>query len=134
MAQSGRAPAWGVGGRRVASDHPAQKIKRAVNALIETSVDSSFVLNSGVDLSEVLTSFIYSSAHKSPKTIKTLYETLIPFISYLRRQEIDYYLGITRQHVEGFIWEISQGRKGKPFSPDSVFAVTKDVRAFALIH
>ena len=116
MAQSGRAPAWGAGGRRFESDHPDQKIKRAVSALIETSVDSSFVLNSGVDLSEVLTSFIYSSAHKSPKTIKTLYETLTAFIDYLRRQEIDYYLGITRQHVEGFIWEISQGRKGKPLS------------------
>ena len=83
MAQSGRAPAWGVGGRRFESDHPDQKIKRAVNASVETSVDSSFVLNSGVDLSEVLTSFIYSSAHKSPKTIKTLHETLTPFISYL---------------------------------------------------
>ena len=130
LAQSGRAPAWGVGGRRFESDHPDQKIKRAVNALIETSVDSSFVLNSGVDLSEVLTSFIYSSAHKSPKTIKTLHETLTPFIDYLRRQEIDHHLDIRRQHVEGFIWEISQGRRGKPLSPASVFAFTKDVRVF----
>ena len=72
MAQSGRAAAWGVGGRRFESDHPDQKIKRAVNALIETSVDSSFVLKDLVDVGEVLTSFIYSSAHKSPKTIKTL--------------------------------------------------------------
>ena len=28
VAQSGRAPAWGVGGRRFESDHPDQKIKR----------------------------------------------------------------------------------------------------------
>ena len=58
MAQSGRAPAWGVGGRRFESDHPDQKINRAVNASVETNVDSSFVLNSGVDLNEVLTSFL----------------------------------------------------------------------------
>ena len=76
VAQSGRAPAWGVGGRRFESDHPDQKIKRAVNALIETSVDSSFVLKDLVDVGEVLTAFICSSAHLSPKTIKTLYETL----------------------------------------------------------
>ena len=47
--------------------------------------EDAFVLNSRVDLSEVLTSFIYSSAHKSPKTIKTLQETLTPFIVYLHR-------------------------------------------------
>ena len=76
VAQSGRAPAWGVGGRRFESDHPDQKINRAVNASVETKVDSSFVLKSTVDIGEVLSSFIYSSAHKSPKTIKTLYETL----------------------------------------------------------
>ena len=28
MAQSGRAPAWGVGGRRFESDHPDQKNKK----------------------------------------------------------------------------------------------------------
>ena len=63
VAQSGRAPAWGVGGRRFESDHPDQKIKRAVNALIQTSVDSSFVLKDLVDVGEVLTAFICSSAH-----------------------------------------------------------------------
>jgi len=30
-------------------------------------------------LGDVFTSFIYSSAHKSPNTIKTLHETLTPF-------------------------------------------------------
>ena len=65
-------------------------------------------------LGEVLTSFIYSSAHKSPKTIKTLHETLTTFIDYLHCHGIDHYLAITRQRVEGFIWEISQGRRGKP--------------------
>ena len=30
MAQSGRAPAWGVGGRRFESDHPDQKKKRVL--------------------------------------------------------------------------------------------------------
>ena len=29
-AESGRAPAWDVGGRRFESDHPDQKIKRSV--------------------------------------------------------------------------------------------------------
>ena len=130
MAQSGRAPAWGVGGRRFESDHPDQKNKRVVNTSTETSVNNSFALNSRVDLSEVLTSFIYSSAHKSPKTIKTLQETLPPFIVYLHRHGIDHHLAITRQHVEGFIREISQGRRGKPLSSASVFAFTKDVRAF----
>ena len=130
MAQSGRAPAWGVGGRRFESDHPDQKKKRAVNASTETSVNSSFDLRDTPKLGEVLTSFIYSSAHKSPKTIKTLHETLTPFIDYLQRQEVGHHLDITRQHVEGFIWEISQGRRGKPLSPASVFAFTKDVRAF----
>ena len=130
MAQSGRAPAWGVGGRRFESDHPDQKNKRVVNTSTETSVNNSFALNSRVDLSEVLTSFIYSSAHKSPKTIKTLQETLLPFIVYLHRHGIDHHLAITRQHVEGFIRDISQGRRGKALSPASVFAFTKDVRAF----
>ncbi len=51
MAQSGRAPAWGVGGRRFESDHPDQKINRAVDASIETNVDSSFALNRTADLS-----------------------------------------------------------------------------------
>ena len=63
VAQSGRAPAWGVGGRRFESDHPDQKINRAVNASVETNVDSSFVLKSTVDVGEVLTAFICSSAH-----------------------------------------------------------------------
>ena len=130
MAQSGRAPAWGVGGRRFESDHPDQKKERAVNASTETSVNSSFDLRDTPKLDEVLTSFIHSSAHKSPKTIKTLHETLTPFIDYLQRQEVGHHLDITRQHVEGFIWEISQGRRGKPLSPASVFAFNKDVRAF----
>ena len=30
-AESGRAPAWGVGGRRFESDHPDQKTMKAVN-------------------------------------------------------------------------------------------------------
>jgi hypothetical protein len=54
MAQSGRAPAWGVGGRRFESDHPDQKNKRVVNTSTETSVNNSFALNSRVNLNEVL--------------------------------------------------------------------------------
>ena len=54
VAQSGRAPAWGVGGRRFESDHPDQKNKRVVNPSTETSVNNSFALNSRVNLSEVL--------------------------------------------------------------------------------
>jgi hypothetical protein len=79
VAQSGRAPAWGVGGRRFESDHPDQKNKRAVNTSTETSVNSSFALKTRFDLSEVVTSFVYSSAHKSPKTIKTLQETFMAY-------------------------------------------------------
>ena len=96
MAQSGRAPAWGVGGRRFESDHPDQKKKKAVNASTETSVNSFFDLRDTTKLGDVLTSFIYSSVHKSPKTIKTLHETLNPFFDYLRRQEVDHHLAIKR--------------------------------------
>ncbi len=130
VAQSGRAPAWGVGGRRFESDHPDQKNERVVNTSIETSVNNSFHLATSPRLRDVLNSFIYSSVHKSPKTIKTLHETLGPFVDYLRKRDIDNHLEIKRQHVEGFILEISQGRRGKPLSPASVFAFTKDVRAF----
>ncbi len=130
VAQSGRAPAWGVGGRRFESDHPDQKNKGVVNTSTETSVNNFFDLAASPRLRDILTSFIYSSAHKSPKTIKTLHETLGPFVDYLHEQDIDNHLAIKRQHVEGFIREISQGRRGKPLSPASVFAFTKDVRAF----
>ena len=75
VAQSGRAPAWGVGGRRFESDHPDQKNK-AVNEPIRASVNSFYVSRNPLKLADVLSSFIYSSAHKSSKTIKTLYETL----------------------------------------------------------
>ena len=130
MAQSGRAPAWGVGGRRFESDHPDQKVKRVVNTFVNTSVNNLFDLTASPKLRDILNSFIYSSVHKSPKTIKTLYETLDPFADYLAHHGIDNHLAIERQHVEGFIREISQGRKGKPLSPTSVFGFTKDIRAF----
>ncbi len=35
MAQSGRAPAWGVGGRRFESDHPDQKKKETLQKILE---------------------------------------------------------------------------------------------------
>ena len=130
MAQSGRAPAWGVGGRRFESDHPDQKVKRVVNTFVNTSVNNLFDLTASPKLRDILNSFIYSSVHKSPKTIKTLYETLDPFADYLAHHGIDNHLAIERQHVEGFIREISQRRKGKPLSPKSVFGCTKDFRAF----
>ena len=126
MAQSGRAPAWGVGGRRFESDHPDQKKERVVN----TFVNSPFDFMASPKLRDILSSFIYSSVHKSPKTIKTLHETLDPFADYLANHGIDNHLSIERHHVEGFIREISQGRKGKPLSPTSVFGFTKDIRAF----
>ena len=100
VAQSGRAPAWGVGGRRFESDHPDQKNK-AVNEPIEASVNSFCDSKDVAGLADVLSSFIYSSAHKSPKTIKTLHETLNPFIDYLQRYGVEHHLDITRQHVEG---------------------------------
>ena len=100
MAQSGRAPAWGVGGRRFESDHPDQKNK-AVNEPIRVSVNSFYDSRGISELGDVLSSFIYSSAHKSPKTIKTLHETLNPFIDYLQRYGVEHHLDITRQHVEG---------------------------------
>ena len=64
VAQSGRAPAWGVGGRRFESDHPDQKIKRAVNEPIGASVNSFYVSRDTFKLADVLSPFIYSSAHK----------------------------------------------------------------------
>ena len=100
VAQSGRAPAWGVGGRRFESDHPDQKNK-AVNEPIRASVNSFYVSRDTLKLADVLSSFIYSSALKSPKTIKTLHETLNPFIDYLQRYGVEHHLDITRQHVEG---------------------------------
>ena len=63
-AWSGRAPVWGVGGRRFESDHPDQKIKRAVNESIGASVNSFYVSRDTFKLADVLSSFIYSSAHK----------------------------------------------------------------------
>ena len=100
VAQSGRAPAWGVGGRRFESDHPDQKNK-AVNEPIRASVNSFYDSSGTLKLADVLSSFIYNSAHKSPKTIKTLHETLNPFIDYLQRYGVEHHLDITRQHVEG---------------------------------
>ena len=41
-AESGRAPAWGVGGRRFESDHPDQKTK-AVNVSSNRLVNSFYV-------------------------------------------------------------------------------------------
>ena len=67
VAQSGRAPAWGVGGRRFESDHPDQKNK-AVNEPIGASVNSFYDFRDALELGEVLSSVVYSSAHKSPKT------------------------------------------------------------------
>ena len=43
VAQSGRAPAWGVGGRRFESDHPDQKNTKAVNKPIWAIVNSFYV-------------------------------------------------------------------------------------------
>ena len=93
-------------------------------------VNSFFDSSESPSLEDLLSAFIYSSVHKSPKTIKTLHETLNPFVDYLKRIGIDCYLAIKREHVEGFIREISQGRRGKPLSPASVFAFTRDVKAF----
>ena len=63
VAQSGRAPAWGVGGRRVESAPPDQKNK-AVNEPIGASVNSFYDSRDTLKLVYVLSSFIYSSAHK----------------------------------------------------------------------
>ncbi len=107
VAQSGRAPAWGVGGRRFESDHPDQKNK-AVNEPTGASVNSFLDSVAPTRLRDTLSSFIYSSAHKSPKTIKTLHKTLSPFIDYLHRSGVEHHLDITRQHVEGFIRDASR--------------------------
>ena len=64
VAQSGRAPAWGVGGRRFESDHPDQKNTKAVNESTKTSVNSFCDFKDIAELGDILTSFIYSSAHK----------------------------------------------------------------------
>ena len=91
-------------------------------------VNSFFDSAESPRLEDVLSAFIYSSVHKAPKTIKTLHETLNPFVDYLKRIGIDCYLAVKREHAEGFIREISQGRRGKPLSPASVFLVTKNRR------
>ena len=67
VAQSGRAPAWGVGGRRFESDHPDQKKKRAVNTSTETSVNSSFDSREPPRLRDILTSFCAMLLLKSKK-------------------------------------------------------------------
>ena len=62
-AESGRAPAWGVGGRRFESDHPDQKNK-AVNEPMGASVNSFYVSRDTLKLADVVYSFIHSSTHK----------------------------------------------------------------------
>ena len=56
-AESSRAPAWGVGGRRFESDHPDQKNK-AVNEPIGANVNSFYVSRDTAKLGDAL-----SSAH-----------------------------------------------------------------------
>ena len=85
---------------------------------------------SSLALEAVRDSFILSSAHKSPKTIATLRERLTPFTDYLSRNSVNNVLDITDGHVERFLNEIANGRRGKPLSPNSLFGFTKDVQAF----
>ena len=63
--------------------------------------------------------FIHSSAHKSPKTVQTLRERLIPFVDYLASRGVTNPLDITCEHIDGFLHVIGQGRRGKPLSPTS---------------
>ena len=109
VAQPGSAPAWGAGGPRFKSGRPDQISIQAVNTHSAQCVNSFFNLDHTPGLEDVLSAFIYSSVHKSSKTIKTLHETLNPFVDYLKRIGIDCYLAIKREHVEGFIREISHG-------------------------
>ena len=74
--------------------------------------------------------FIHSSAHKSPKTVQTLRERLIPFVDYLASRDVTNPLDITREHIDGFLQVIGQGRRGKPLNPTSLFGFTKGVQAF----
>ena len=84
-----------------------------------------------ISLESALEQFLYSSPHRSPRTIQTLQERLLPFIAHLRdRIQIVSPLEINRAHVDDFLRQISKGRRGKPLSESSVFGFAKDVQAF----
>ena len=81
-------------------------------------------------LEAALTSFVQSPAHKSAKTVETLQVRFTPFVEYLAESNVESALDITYEHVEGFLGRISQGRRGRPLGPGSLFDYTKDVQAF----
>jgi len=54
----------------------------------------------------------------------------LPFAGYLAGRDVYDPLYITREHVDGFLQLIGQGRRGKPLSPTSLFGFSKDVQAF----
>ena len=83
-----------------------------------------------LSITETLNNFIQSSTHKSPKTVQTLREWLLPFAGYLAGRDVYDPLYITREHVDGFLQLIGQGRRGKPLNPTSLFGFSKDVQAF----
>ncbi|MFC1935841.1 tyrosine-type recombinase/integrase [Chloroflexota bacterium] len=104
--------------------------KRNVTNDIERKIQQFLQPRPSATLTGILDSFMRSNVHKSPKTIETLQERLAPFLHYLTRDSVNHPLGITREHIDGFLRQIGQGRRGKPLSPASVFGFTKDVRAF----
>ena len=61
-------------------------------------------------------------------TVSTLSERLRPFTAYLDGIGILDLLHITREHVDGFLIEIAQGRRGNLLSPASVFGFAKEHR------
>ena len=108
VAQPGSAPAWGAGGPRFKSGRPDHILVQAVNTPHGVGVNSFFDSSESPRLEDLLSAFIYSSVHKSPKTIKTLHETLNPFVGYLKRIGIDCYLAINTDTLR-----VSSGKSAK---------------------
>ena len=71
--------------------------KRRLTADIERKIQLFLSLKSSVTLTTTLQSFILRGVHRSPKTIETLRERLIPFIEYLtslrRHKPAEYHIG-----------------------------------------
>ena len=104
--------------------------RRPLTGDARKAVDRFLRPHPSANLADSFEKFLRCSVHRSHKTIATLRERLIPFVDYVAHYGIGNPLDTTREHVDGFLAEISKGRRGKPLSPASVFGFTKDVQAF----
>lgn len=104
--------------------------KRPVTPEVERKIQACLTPKPSASLTDTLSSFIAKGTHKSPKTKQALRERVGPFIDYLADQGVRDPLIITRQHIDGFLQHIAEGRRGKPLSAASAYGFTKDVKAF----